>query len=215
MLRPSRPMIRPLSSSEGRCTTVTDASPLCSDAWRCIAAMRISRLRSAGLLADLGLGLADPLGDLGDELALDAAHDLDAGFLLGERGDPLELARDQRPLVLDGLAQRLELGFAPGQALLVRIELAQPALEPLLALVGPLLEPGDLRTALANLRLGFVATPGGLLLRGEEHRLGLLFGRPDLLEASFSVSVVRETALRHASARVQECCSRKRGRNNH
>ena len=154
--------------------------------------MRISRLRSAGLLTDLGLGLSDQLGDLGNKLALDAADDLDAGFLLGERGDPLELSRDECPLVLDGLAQRLELRFATGQPLLVRIQLAEPALEPLLALVGSLLQPCDLRAALANLRLGLVATSRRLFLRGEEHRLGFLFGRPDLLEAAFGISVVRD-----------------------
>ena len=118
-------------------------------------------------------------------------------------------------LVLDGLAQGLELGFATGQPLLVRIQLAEPALEPLLALVGPLLEPGDLRPALADLRFSLVATSRRLLLRGEEHRLRLLLGRSDLLETAFSIRVVRHAALRHGSARVHKRCSRKRGRNNH
>ena len=105
-------------------------------------------------------------------------------------------------LVLDGLPQGLELRLAAGQALLVRVELAQAAFESLLALIGPLLEPCDLRPALANLRLRLIATTRGLLLRGEEHRLRLLFGGTDLIETAFGISVVRHAALRHGSARV-------------
>ena len=144
-----------------------------------------------GLVADLGLGLPDALGDLRDEVAFDAAHDLDAGLLLGERGDALELPGDQGALLLDGLTQGLELGFSTGQPLLVGVELAQPPLEALLALIGPLLEPRDLRSPLTDLRLGLVAAPCRLLLRGEEHRLRLLLGRADLLETAFGVRIVR------------------------
>ena len=169
----------------------------------------------AGLLANLDLGLTDPLGDLRHQLAFDAADHLDAGLLLGKRGDPLELLGDQGALILDRLAQGLELGFTTGQPLLVGVQLAEPALEPLLALVGPLLEPRDLRPALANLRLGLVPAACGLLLRGEQHRFCFLLDRADLLETAFSVRVVRDPAFRHGSARVDNRCSRKCGRNNH
>ena len=208
-------MMRPLSSSDGQ---VDDRDRrLAALLGRLALHGRDENLAAAfgGLLADLGLGLPDALGDLRDQLAFDAAHDLDAGLLLGERGDALELPGDQGPLVLDGLTQGLELGFATGQPLLVGVELAEAALEPLLALIGPLLEPRDLRPALTDLRLGFVAAPCRLLLRGEEHRLRLLLGRADLLETAFGVRIVRDPAFRHGSARVQDSYNRKCGRNNH
>ena len=157
----------------------------------------------------------DPLGDLGDELALDAAHHLGAGFLLGEGGDALQLGGDQRAFVLDRLAQRLELSFAPGQSLFVGVELAKTALETLLALIGALLELCDLGAAFANLSLGFIATAGRFLFRGQQHGLGFLLDRAHLIEAAFGVRVVRDLHLRDASARVDQCSSRKCGCNNH
>ena len=52
MLRPSLPMMRPFMSSVGRGTTLTDASPACSTAQRCMAETTISpALRSASLWA--------------------------------------------------------------------------------------------------------------------------------------------------------------------
>ena len=95
------------------------------------------------------------------------------------------------------------------------VQLAEAALESLLALIGPLLQPRDLGPAFADLRFGLVAPPCRLLLRGEEHRLGFLLGGADLLETAFSISVVRDAALRDASARIHESGSRKHGRNNH
>ena len=177
--------------------------------------MRISRLRSACLLADLGLRLTDPLGDLRDQLALDAADHLDAGLLLGKRGDPLELLGDQGALILDGLTEPFELGLAPREPLLVRVQLAEAALESLLALIRPLLQPRDLGPPLADLRFCLVTSPCRFFLGCEQHRLGFLFDGADLLETALSISVVRDAAFRHGFARVQKCCNGKHGRNNH
>ena len=83
-----------------------------------------------------------------------------------------------------------ELGFATGQPLLVGVELAEAALEPLLALIGPLLQPRDLGAALAHLGLGFIAPPCRLFLCGEQHRLRLLLDGADLLETAFGIRIV-------------------------
>ena len=156
------------------------------------------------LLADLETGLTDPLGDLRDELALDAANHLCAGLLLGEGGDPLQLGGDERPFVLDGLAERLDLGFPPGEALFVGVHLAETAFEPLLALICALFEAGDLGPAFANLSLGLVPTTSRLLLRREEHGLGFLLDGADLIEAPFRVRVVGALHLRNASTCIDE-----------
>ncbi len=95
------------------------------------------------------------------------------------------------------------------------VEFAEAALEPLLALVGALLQPRDLRAALADLGLGFIATACRLLLGGEQHRLRFLFDGAYLLETALGIRIVRDAAFRHGFARVPKCCNRKCGRNNH
>ncbi len=97
----------------------------------------------------------------------------------------------------------------------LEFELAEAALQSLLALVGPLLESRDLRSALADLRLSLVAAPCRLLLRRQQDGLRLLLGGADLLETAFGINVVRDAALRHGPARVQNSRNRKCGRNNH
>ena len=159
--------------------------------------------------------MADPLGDLRDEFALDAANHLDPRLLLGHRGHPLELAGDQGALLLHSLPEGFQLRLAPRQPLFVGVELSEPALEALLALGGALLKARDLRAALADLSLGLVATAGRFLFRRQEHGLRLLLSGTDLLEAPFSIGVLRHAALRHGLAGVNKSRSRKSGRNNH
>src|ERR1700680_1462376 len=166
-------------------------------------------------LADLGLGLTDPLGDLGAELPPDAAHDLGASLWLGKRRHALELPGDGCPLILDRLAERLQFRLAPGQPLFVGVELAEPSFETFLALVGALLQACDLGTAFADLGLGLIATARCLLLGGQEHGFRLLLGGARLVQALLAVRVVAGSSLSHASASVYESRSRKCGRNNH
>src|SRR5438876_177396 len=81
-----------------------------------------------------------------------------------------------RCVVDDRLTLGLELHLTPAQALFVALQLAHAALEALLTLVGPLLEPCHLGAPLPGFRLDLVAPAGGLLLRREQDRLGLLLG---------------------------------------
>ena len=88
MLRPSRPMIRPLTSSAGRCTTATTVCAVWSDATRWMASATIARARC---LAEFWASRLDPPDHhrrvAADRLLL-AGQQLGPGRLGGQPGDP-------------------------------------------------------------------------------------------------------------------------------
>jgi hypothetical protein len=99
--------------------------------------------------------------------------------------------------------------------LLVGVELAETALESLLALVGALFEARKLGPAFANFSLSLVSPSSRVLFCGEEHGFRFLFGDAHLIEASFGIRVVLALHLGNASTRIHNGCGRKRGCNNH
>ena len=74
MLRPSRPMMRPLSSSDLSSTTETVVSTAWLDATRCITAARMLRDAAVGVAAGLLLDLADQAGAVVAQLVLELAQ---------------------------------------------------------------------------------------------------------------------------------------------
>ena len=92
MLRPSRPMMRPLRSSLGRSTTDTVVSIACSAALRWMASVMIL-LRAVGRrLARFGVEPLDQVGGVVPRIAFDLLEQQLACLVGGQAGDPLELA---------------------------------------------------------------------------------------------------------------------------
>ena len=137
MLRPSRPMIRPFISSDGRWTTETVCSAVWSAATRWIAVITMSRAlswASSRALALDGPGDLDGvvLGLLADGLDQDAL-----GVLGGHVGDPLE--RDDLLAVGAGevLAGLVELALAVEQLAIALLEHVGALVELLVTLEEP------------------------------------------------------------------------------
>ena len=97
MLRPSRPMMRPLRSSEGSWTTETVVSAVWPEAVRWIATERMLRARRSASSLRLLLDLAHDLGHVVAGLLLDLRQQRVAGLRRGHPGDPLELGQLLRP----------------------------------------------------------------------------------------------------------------------
>ena len=91
MLRPSRPMIRPLTSSAGRCTTATTVCAVWSDATRWIASATIALARCLAECLRLGLDPPDHHGGVPADRFLLAGEQLRAGGLGGQPGNPDQL----------------------------------------------------------------------------------------------------------------------------
>ena len=132
MLRPSRPMMRPLRSSERSWTTDT----VVSAAWPRGEALHRGGEDGAstavGLLARLLLGLADQASAVVLELVLELAeHDL-LGLARGQAGDPLELAQLVAASALDLLLAVVEIALAVGDRLLTPLEVGEPDVDRLL-----------------------------------------------------------------------------------
>src|ERR1700730_18766464 len=158
----------------------------------------------SSFFADPGLSRANALGDLAGQLTLHSAQQLRACLVLRQGGHTLQLSLDRTALIFDRLSQGFELGLSATQALLVRIQLAQTALDSFLTLVGALLEPGDLSPALADLGLAFVPASRRLLFRGQKDRLAVLLGDDPQVFLAQIVSVAGFACPRNAASRVQE-----------
>src|SRR6202022_4450387 len=106
-----------------------------------------------GLLADPGIGGTDALCDLVVELAFDLPQQLLPSLLLGQPGDPLQLLLHRGTLDLDLDPLLLQLLLATVEPLFALLDVADPALQALLALRQRLLLAGDFAAALAGVVL--------------------------------------------------------------
>ena len=109
MLRPSRPMMRPFSSSDLSSTTDTVVSTAWLDATRCITAARMLRARRSASLARLLLHLPDQAGAVVAQLVLELAHQDLLRLAGAQAGHPLELAQLPRLLGLQLLARVVQV----------------------------------------------------------------------------------------------------------
>ena len=90
MLRPSRPMMRPLTSSEGRATTETVLSLTWSVAMRWKARVRMPRARLSPVGLGLLLDLMHQAGGVHARLVLDVLEEQGAGLVAGQVGEALQ-----------------------------------------------------------------------------------------------------------------------------
>ncbi len=90
MLRPSRPMIRPFISSDGRWMTVTVCSAVWSAATRWMAVTMMSRAFSSAVLAGAPLDRPGELDGVVLGLLADGVEEDRLGVLAGQAADPLE-----------------------------------------------------------------------------------------------------------------------------
>ena len=170
MLRPSRPMMRPFMSSEGRWTTDT----VVSATW--LAAVRWIRQRedvagaAVGLAARLFFDLAHQLGHLVARLVLGLLEQHVLGLRGAEPGDALELDHGLVVRDLQVVGDALGVGVAVAQRLLAAVLLRGARVELLVALQQALLGLADLFAPAAQLGLDLAA-----------HLVHFLFG----LEPSF------------------------------
>ena len=98
MLRPSRPMMRPLRSSLGRSTTDTVVSTACSPAQRWMACGDVVLGAIDGRLARFGVEALEQVGRVVPRVGLDLLDQQFLRFVGGQARDALELvllARDQ------------------------------------------------------------------------------------------------------------------------
>ena len=171
MLRPSRPMMRPFISSDGRWTTETVCSAVWSAATRCIAVMTMSRAlswassRAARSMARASLtascSASSRTASSRTLLASSARH---AGHAL-ERRDLLLLGPGE---VLAGL---VELAVALEELAIALLEHVGALVELLVAGEQAALEAGELVALGASLVLGLALEAELLVLRLEDELL--------------------------------------------
>ena len=157
MFRPSRPMMRPLSSSDFSSTTETVVSTAWLDATRCITAARMLRDAPVGVAAGLLLDLADQAGAVVAQVVLELAHQDLLGLAGAEPGHPLELAQLPRLLGLQLLANVVQVPASVVERSLALAQLLLLDSQRALLRPQPLLEPRDLGAAREQLLLEPVA----------------------------------------------------------
>ena len=170
MLRPSRPMIRPFISSEGRCTTETVCSAVWSAATRCIAVMTMSRAlswassRALRSIARASFTASCSASSRTASMRMPLASSADMPGDAFEGGDLLAVGPGQ---LVAGL---VEVALALEQLAIALFEHVGALVELLVALEEPSLEAGQLAATSAGLFLG-LALEAELLVLGLEDQL--------------------------------------------
>ena len=171
MLRPSRPMIRPFISSDGRWTTETVCSAVWSAATRWIAVTTMSRALSWASSRALPLDRAGELDGVVLGLLADGLEEDALGVLGRHAGDALEggdlLAVGAGQL----LAGLVELALALEELAIALLEHVRALVELLVALEEAALEAGQLGAPGAGLVLGLALHAELLVLRLEDQLL--------------------------------------------
>ena len=171
MLRPSRPMIRPFISSDGRWTTETVCSAVWSAATRWMAVITMSRALSWASSRALRSMARAILTASCSASSRTASMRIAFGVLGRHVGDPLE--RDDLLAVGSGevLAGLVELAFAIEQLAIALLEHVGALIELFVALEEPAFEAGQLGAAGAGLFLGLALHPQLLVLGLEDEFL--------------------------------------------
>ena len=171
MLRPSRPMIRPFISSDGRWTTETVCSAVWSAATRWMAVTTMSRALSWASSRARALDRAGDLDRVVLGLLADGLDEDALGVLGGHVGDPLERGDLLGMGAGEVLAGLVELALAVEQLAVALLEHVGALVELLVALEEPALEAGQLGAPGAGLLLGLALHPQLLVLGLEDQLL--------------------------------------------